>query len=80
MRGHGDDTGTSDARTGSPAGAIFLGRSVVDSVRTEEQNNTRGLPVGARAHTTNEHSKLHGRYSGNDGDSSYDARTGFPAG
>eukprot|EP00588_Corethron_pennatum_P031506 CAMPEP_0194339600 /NCGR_PEP_ID=MMETSP0171-20130528/83725_1 /TAXON_ID=218684 /ORGANISM="Corethron pennatum, Strain L29A3" /LENGTH=112 /DNA_ID=CAMNT_0039104219 /DNA_START=143 /DNA_END=478 /DNA_ORIENTATION=+ len=35
-------------------------RGVVDPVRIDEQNNTGGLLVGARAHTTNDDSKFHG--------------------
>ena len=60
MQGHGDCTGSSDARSDSPTRLCSSKRGVVDTVRTHEQSNTGGLPVGARAHTTNDDSKLHG--------------------
>mmetsp|Transcript_29885 Transcript_29885/g.59169 ORF Transcript_29885/g.59169 Transcript_29885/m.59169 type:complete len:102 (-) Transcript_29885:30-335(-) len=64
MQGHGDGAGSSNACSCSPTWLCSFAHDVVDPVRIDKRNNTGGSPVGVRAHTTNDESKLHGGSSG----------------
>ena len=63
MQGHGDGANSSDARSEAPARLFSSTHVVVDSVPTEEHNNTGGCRGCTRDHTTNDVPKMHGRCS-----------------